>query len=84
MSGSSRDALPDVLVWSRGPPGCPGVVGKHSRMSGSCRESVPDVRVVARPSRMYGNGRERSRGSPGCPGVVGSPSRMSRSGRESL
>ena len=44
MSGSGRESLPDVLEWSGGPPGCPGVVGKTSRMSGSGREILLDVR----------------------------------------
>ena len=53
LSGSGREALPDVSVWSRGPPnvkewseglpGCPGVVGRPSRMSGSGREAISDV-----------------------------------------
>ena len=33
MSGSGREALPNVWEWSGGPPRCPGVVGKPSRMS---------------------------------------------------
>ena len=44
MSGSGREALPDVREWSGGPPGCLGVVGRTSRMSGSSREVLPDVR----------------------------------------
>ena len=50
MSGSCRVALPDVREafpvireWSGGPLGCPGVVGRSSRMSGSCREALTDV-----------------------------------------
>ena len=35
MSGSGRETLPNVRKWLGGPPGCPGVVGNHSRMSGS-------------------------------------------------
>ena len=53
------------------PPGCPGVVGRPSRMSGSGRESLPDVR-------------EWLRGPPGCPEVVERPYRMSGSGGEDL
>ena len=37
MSGNFREALPNVRVWSGGPPGCPGVVGRPSRMSRSGR-----------------------------------------------
>ena len=44
MSGSGRDANQDVRAWSGGPPGCPGVVNRPSRMSGSSQEAVPDVR----------------------------------------
>ena len=51
MSGSSQKALPNVQECSRGPPGCPGVVGRHfrmigrpSRMSRRGREALPDVR----------------------------------------
>ena len=43
MSCSGREALEDVLEWLGGPPGCPGVVGRPSRMSGSGREALPDV-----------------------------------------
>ena len=45
MSGSDWEALPDVREWSRGHPGCPGVVGSA-------------LRVVGRPSRMSGCGQE--------------------------
>ena len=44
MSWSSLEALPDVREWSIGPPGCQGVVGRHSRMSVSGWEALPDVR----------------------------------------
>ena len=44
MSGSGRVSLPDVWERSGGPPGCPGVVGKPSRMTGSGREALPDSR----------------------------------------
>ena len=57
MTGSSRNALPDVWEWSGGPPRCP-----------SCWKALPGVRecskgpprraeVVGRPSRMSGSGR---------------------------
>ena len=81
MSGSGRDDLPDVREWSVEPPdfrewtggplGCPGVVGRPSRMSRGGRESLP-------------NGWEWTGVPPECPGVVRRPSRMSGSGREAL
>ena len=53
MSGSGREALPEVREWSMGTPGCPGVVGGPlgcpgvvggaSRMSESGREALGDV-----------------------------------------
>ena len=78
MSGSDREALLDVRELSVFPPGCQGVVGRHSRMSGSCREALPHIL-------------QWSGGSPGypevplgCPGVVGRLFRMSGSGWETL
>ena len=75
MSGSGREAVPDVREWSVGPPGFFSVVGKtslvigrRSQMFGSGRETLPDVR-------------EWSGGPPGCSGMVGRVSRMSGSGR---
>ena len=54
MSGRGLEALPYVWVWSRVPPGCPGVdgslsmmfgvVGIHSQMSRSGQEALLDVR----------------------------------------
>ena len=44
MSGSGREAFPDVREWSGGPAGCLGVVGRPCRMSGSDREAIPDIR----------------------------------------
>ena len=68
MSGSGRKTLQDVRKWSGGPPKCPGVVGRSSRMSLSGE----------RPSRMSGRV-----GRPlGCPGVVRRTSQISGSGRE--
>ena len=49
MSGSGRVALPNVREWSGGLPGCPGVVGRPSRMSES---------GLVRPSQMFGSGRK--------------------------
>ena len=71
MSGSCRQALPDVRECSGGPPGHPEVVGMPYWMSGSGRLAIPDDL-------------EWSGDPPGSPGVVGSPSWMSRSGREAL
>ena len=44
MSGSGREALPDVREWLADPPICPGVVGSTPVCLG----------VVGRPSRMSG------------------------------
>ena len=44
MSGSGREVLPDVREWSRGHPGCSGVVEWPSRMSESGQEVHPYVR----------------------------------------
>ena len=78
MSGSGREALPNVREWWEAlhdvlltTPGHRGVVGKTSRMSGSSREILPDVR-------------EWSGGLPECPGVVDSFYQMCGSGRETL
>ena len=88
MSRSGREALPNVREWSDGPPACPGVVGKPSRMS--WRHSQMSG-VVGRPSPMFGCGREvlldvreYSTCPPKCPGVVGRPFWMSGSGWETL
>ena len=71
MSGSDRVALPYVWQLLGGPPECPGVVVRPSRMFGSGPELLLEVR-------------EWSRYHPGRPGVVERPSRMSGSGPESL
>ena len=76
MFGSGWEALQDVRKWSGGPPGCPGVVGRPSRMSGCGREALSDVRET-RPDV-----REWSEGSLVRPAVFRMPSRMSRIGRE--
>ena len=39
MSGSDREALPDVREWSGGPSECHGMVGRSFRMIGSGREA---------------------------------------------
>ena len=87
MSRSGREALPDVQVWSRGPPGCLGVVWIPSRMSlrGGRTSRMPGV--FGKPSQMSGSGREylpydressggpsgSLGGPPGCSGVCGGP-----------
>ena len=53
MSGSGWDAVSVVRAWSEDTsgcpvvvvvsPGCPGEVGRPSRMSGRGRETLPDV-----------------------------------------
>ena len=47
MSGSGREAVPDVREWSGGPRGFKGVVERHSRMS---RSDSRMSGVVGRPS----------------------------------
>ena len=37
------EALPDVREWSEGPPRCPRVAGRPSRIFGSGREALMDV-----------------------------------------
>ena len=44
MSRSDRETLPNDREWLGGPPGCPGVVGRPSRMFGSGLESLPGGR----------------------------------------
>ena len=44
MSGSGREAFPDVRECLEGRPGCPRVVRRPARMSGSGREGLPTVR----------------------------------------
>ena len=90
MNGSGQGRPLYVCEWSGGPPGCPRVVGRPSRM----------LLVFGRPSRIPGvvgrlpdagsvretllDVREWSEGPPSSQGVVGRPSRMSGSGREAL
>ena len=78
MSGSGREALPDVREWLGGPSGCPEVIGRHSRMSGSGWEDLPG------DQKAFPEVWEWSGDPPGSPGVVGNPSRMSGCGREAL
>ena len=64
MSVSGREALQEVREWSGVTPGCPGVVGRLSRMSGSVWAALKD-------------GRAWSGNPPECPGVGGKPFRTS-------
>ena len=98
MSGSGRETLPNDRVWSGGPPGSPGMVGRPSRISGSFWEALPDVRewsgdelgclgVIERPSWMFGSGGTDSRMSGRGQNTIcmsRRPFRLSGSGRESL
>ena len=72
MSMSGREALKDVREWSGGPRGCPGVIGRPSRLSGSDWDALPNVRES---SGVVCDVREWSGGPPGCPGEVAMPSR---------
>ena len=85
MSGSRREADPEVREWAVVPAGRPGLVVRPSRMSGRIYRPLPDV---WRPLWMSSCGWEShpdvqdwSGGPPGCLGVVGRPSQMSGSGR---
>ena len=91
MSGSGRIALPNVRDSTPGcprcSPGCPGVVGRHSRISGSgvrypgCPGLLVDVREALSDVREWSvDPFQCPGGPPGYPGVVGWPSRMSGSG----
>ena len=44
MFSSGREALSNVRECLEGPPKCPGVVGRPSRMSGNNREVILNVR----------------------------------------
>ena len=73
-----REALPNVLEWSRVPSGCSGVVRSPFWMSRSVRESLLDIWAC-------------SEGPPRCLGLLGRltlmsrrPTRMSGSSREAL
>ena len=96
MSGSGREALPDVQEalsnvreCSKGPLGCPRVVGRLSRKFGRGWEAHTDVREwMGDPGNVrewweaLPNVREWSVVPPKCLAVVRRPSRMSSSGRE--
>ena len=81
------EALPNVWEWLGGPSGCPGVVGRPSRMPGSCREALSHPVVVGRPSQMSCCGQEALpdvQVTPGCLGVVERPSQIYGSDWEAL
>ena len=98
MSGSDRDALPDVRQLLRGPPdfwewsgdfsGCPVVVSWLSRMLESGRESLSYVLGALPDVQEWSVGLPGCPGvvggHPGCPGVVWMPSQMSGIGQENL
>ena len=44
MSGSYREALPEVREWSGGHSWCPRGVRRTSRMSGSGQNALPYIR----------------------------------------
>ena len=44
MTGSGREAIPDVREWLGAPSGCLGVVGRPSLMTGIGLEALSDVR----------------------------------------
>ena len=88
MSGSAREALPNVQECSGGPPECPRVVGSSFPNVQECSGGPLGLpRGVGWPSRLSWSGqealpdvRECSGGHPGCPGVLGRPSRLSLRG----
>ena len=53
MSRSDQEAICDVREWSGRPSGCPGLVGRPSRMTGSGLEALQHIR-------------KWSGGPPGC------------------
>ena len=67
MIETDWESLPDVREWSGSPTGCPGVVGRPSRMSGSGRKAY----LMYRSGRKaIPNIREWSGETPGSLGVV--------------
>ena len=75
MAGSVWEALPEVLEWSRGPPGWPGVFGRPSRKvrspflrAGCGQEALPKSREALLEFReSLLEGWEGSVGPPGGP-----------------
>ena len=85
MSESGWEALPDIVVRSGGPPGCPGGFGRPSRMSCSGLETLLDVwKALPDVWKVLSYVRVWAGGPPGRSRVVGRPSRMSGSGWEAL
>ena len=88
MSRSGQETLPDVRKWSGGPPRCPLVVGRSSRMFGSGRHTLPDVREWSDGPpgcpRVARSGREALSNVWEWPEVVGRLYRMFGSGREAI
>ena len=84
-SGSGREALPVVWVWSGGLLGWRGVVGRPSRISGNGQEALQDVwKWSAGPPDVWEallDVCEGSGGPQGCPVVIGRSSRNSGSDR---
>ena len=78
MTGSGREAFPDVWKLSGSHHGCPGLVRRPSRMSGSGRYNL---RMSGSGREAFPDVRELSGGHPGCPGVVVTTSQMFGSGR---
>ena len=56
MPGKGWEALSYLQEWSVGPPGCPGMVGRPSRISGSGRETLLDVREFLLDFRVWSEG----------------------------
>ena len=80
MSGSSREAHPNVRKWSGSPPGNLGVVERPFWMSGSCWEALQMSRSgpEALPNVWEWTGDPAEclgvvGGPPRCPGVFGRP-----------
>ena len=65
MSGSSRETFQDVRELSGGPPGCPRVVERLSRMFRSGREALLQVREWS--GRPLQDVRKWSEDHPGSP-----------------
>ena len=65
MSGTGWGVLSDVREWSGGLFGCPGVVGRPSRMSGSGRD---DLRKSENGWMVLSDVREWSGDPHKCPG----------------
>ena len=58
MSVSGREAHPNVREWSRGPPGCPGVVRRSFGSLGVVGGPPGCPGVFWKPYRMPRRGRE--------------------------